>query len=298
MKQILFKNINTFSKRIVSNKMIGGALIMNNNNYNNNDNKNYYSTKISSPLSSLLLSSSSLYIQNNGGRKYYNHQLPRYCSSSSNNLSEVLSNELMAEKANDDTIDVELVDITEQIQKTFKINDQKGLGIVTLERKFKGETIEIVFDCQDEVDDDEDALGDYMEDVMNEDEEKKDDENDDEELEQFVGINFNIIISKGKEKMLINCIASKNLRIENAQFIPSGKEIDDDNLYSGPLFYQLDESLQEAFKSYLSDRKIDEDLCYFILAYSRNKEQKEYVNWLENMLDFTEQSPKKLPSKP
>lgn len=287
MKQMILKNINALTKRInissSSNKMIGGALMM-------NSSKNNYSTI----TSSLLLSSSSpLYVQNNG--KYYN-QYPRYCSSS-NNLVEVLSNELMAEKANDDTIDVELVDITEQIQKTFKINDQPGLGIVTLERKFKGETIEIVFDCQDEVDEDEDALMDSMEGIMNEDEEKKDgsDDSNEEELESFVGINFNVVISKGKEKMLINCIASKNLKIENAQFIPSGKEIDDDNLYSGPLFYQLDESLQEAFKSYLSDRKIDEDLCYFILAYSRSKEQKEYVNWLEHMLDFTDQSPKKLP---
>ena len=234
-----------------------------------------------------------LALMNNDKYRQQYQQNPRYSSSST--LEEVLSSELMAEKS-DDSIDVELVDITEQIQKTFKINDEPGLGIVTLERKFKGETIEIVFDCQDEVDEDEDALGEYMDFVMDEDEEKRgNDEEEEEESESFVGINFNVIISKGKEKMMMNCVASKNLRIENAQFIPAGKEIDDDNLYGGPLFYQLDESLQEAFKSYLSDRKIDEDLCYFILAYSRSKEQKEYVNWLEKMLDFTEQSPKKLP---
>lgn len=233
-----------------------------------------------------------LVLKNDDKYRQQYRQNPRFSSSST--LEEVLSSELIAEKS-DDSIDVELVDITEQIQKTFKINDEPGLGIVTLERKFKGETIEIVFDCQDEVDDDEDTLGEYMEDVLSEDDDKKGDDDEEDESESFVGINFNVIISKGKEKMMMNCVASKNLRIENAQFIPAGKEIDDENLYGGPLFYQLDESLQEAFKSYLSDRKIDEDLCYFILAYSRSKEQKEYVNWLEKMLDFTEQSPKKLP---
>lgn len=272
MRQLVSKNINAILPRNGIKNIRSGLLM-----------KNSYCTIQSSSL-----------LMNDAYKQQY-RQYPRYCSSS-NGLSEVLSNEIIAEKS-DDSIDVELVDITEQIQKTFKINDQTGLGIVTLERKFKGESIEIVFDCQDEVDEDEDVLGEYMEDALNEDDdEKKDGGNeDDEELESFVGVNFNVIISKGKEKMLINCIASKNLRIENAQFIPEGKEVDDENLYGGPLFYQLDESLQEAFKSYLSDRKIDEDLCYFILAYSRSKEQKEYVNWLENMLDFTDQSPKKLP---
>ena len=278
MKVLLSKNaMNAIARTGLknnSNRMIGSILM----------NNNYCTVR-----PSLLM---------NDTYKQQYRQYPRY-NSSTNDLAEILSNELIAEKS-DDNIDVELVDITNQIQKTFKINDQTGLGIVTLERKFKGESIEIVFDCQDEVDDDEDALGEYMDDVMNEDDEKKDedDEGEEEEEESFIGINFNVIITKGKEKMLVNCVASKNLKIENAQFIPAGKEIDDDNLYGGPLFYQLDESLQESFKSYLSDRKIDEDLCYFILAYSRSKEQKEYVNWLENMLDFTDQSSKKLPPKP
>eukprot|EP01032_Pedospumella_encystans_P000609 gene609-702_t len=58
-------------------------------------------------------------------------------------------------------------------------------------------------------------------------------------------------------------------------------------LYTGPNFEDLEESVQAAFYEYLTERNIDDDLSFFILAHSREKEQKEYINWLEKMQDFT-----------
>ena len=45
--------------------------------------------------------------------------------------------------------------------------------------------------------------------------------------------------------------------------------------YDGPPFENLAEGLQDAFLNYLEDRKIDADLCHFILTFAQHKEQKE-----------------------
>ncbi|CAB4252238.1 similar to Saccharomyces cerevisiae YIL070C MAM33 Acidic protein of the mitochondrial matrix involved in oxidative phosphorylation [Maudiozyma barnettii] len=56
--------------------------------------------------------------------------------------------------------------------------------------------------------------------------------------------------------------------------------------YHGPPFSNLDEELQETLEIYLSSRGINEELSSFISAYSEFKENKEYIQWLENMKSF------------
>ena len=58
--------------------------------------------------------------------------------------------------------------------------------------------------------------------------------------------------------------------------------------YGGPVFDQLEESLQDAFYDYLEDRGINDDMCFFVLTYSGHKEQQEYKYWLNNLLQFVE----------
>jgi complement component 1 Q subcomponent-binding protein len=70
--------------------------------------------------------------------------------------------------------------------------------------------------------------------------------------------------------------------------VPPDRQADDEKLYAGPEYNQLAEELQEATEAWLSDRGVDEDLCFFVLAHSRDKEQTEYVRWLEAVLDFSE----------
>lgn len=36
----------------------------------------------------------------------------------------------------------------------------------------------------------------------------------------------------------------------------------------------------------MEDRKIDNDFSFFVVSYSRNKEEREYVNWLEKVGEF------------
>ncbi|KAJ7445162.1 regulatory protein suaprga1 [Mycena galericulata] len=59
-------------------------------------------------------------------------------------------------------------------------------------------------------------------------------------------------------------------------------------LYVGPPFEMLDMNLQENFERFLQDRGIDADLALFVNDYALYKEQKEYVQWLENVGKFVQ----------
>ena len=67
-------------------------------------------------------------------------------------LVDILSTELTSSEADDD-LDNELVEIINDVKKNFTIVDQPGNTIVTLTRKTGQETIEVSFDCQDEIED-------------------------------------------------------------------------------------------------------------------------------------------------
>ena len=96
------------------------------------------------------------------------------------------------------------------------------------------------------------------------------------------------VTKKSGEKVIFICYAGKGIEIQNLINVPAGKSADDEESYSGPAFDTLDDSLQEAIFDYLDDRKVDEDLSYFVLNYARHKEEKEYKNWLKQMIKFVE----------
>ena len=94
---------------------------------------------------------------------------------------------------------------------------------------------------------------------------------------------------------MFDCVASEQLQVDAVQYISAkdSKKGDtaadvDSTLYGGPAFDHLDENLQNAFLDYLEDRRVDEDLSFFVLAYARHKEQTEYVNWLHKVLEFAD----------
>lgn len=124
------------------------------------------------------------------------------------------------------------------------------------------------FDENQEIDENEEG-GDPMDDV-------------------FRGINFEVVISKSTGDLVVECTAGKTLSINEVQFFPQGKNKEDEDVYGGPVFGDLDESLQESMYSYLEERGVDDDLCYFVILSSRHKEQQEYMNWLNNLLNFVE----------
>lgn len=149
------------------------------------------------------------------------------------------------------------------------------------------ETIVVEFDCQDDVEidpSDEELEASFAKDSEND---QNEEYNEDDEPVGQTGTNFTVKIIKDGATTLFNCVAADNFTIENVQFIPKGKDADDHSLYGGPQFGQLEESVVEAFYDYLEDRHINADMAFFVRSYSFNKEQREYVNWLQQMLEFT-----------
>ena len=220
-------------------------------------------------------------------------------------LSEALASEIAVEAA-DDTIDAELEECKTTILNSFNITDIKGKGIVTLTSKnttISGETIVIQFDCQDEADNEVDNMEAFenlrstLTDTM-EDEEignGNGDDNDEDDSLNF-GINFTVTITKNDtgNKILVDCVAGQQIQISNIQYLnasaSANANADDEEIeaYGGPVFDQLEESLQDAFYDYLEDRGINDDMCFFVLTYSGHKEQQEYKYWLNNLLQFVE----------
>ena len=194
---------------------------------------------------------------------------------------EVLANEIAAEASNDE-VDQEYLDAKKAVESTFKIHEKDGEGVVKLESKYKGETIEVTFDCQDE--EEMDPSEEEMEEMAAN---AGGDDDDGPLAEGDVGINFDVVIAKKEGKVVVSCTAAQHLHIKQVRHVAAGKNVEDQELYGGPRFDLLDEELQDAFYAYLADRGINEDLCFFILAHSGVKEQKEYETWLNKLLDFT-----------
>lgn len=182
-------------------------------------------------------------------------------------LSEVLVKELEYERSQNE-VDQEFLDMEKKYKKEFTIQEKVGSSEVVMTRKHKNETITVTFNCQDisEFDDGEEA---------------------EDEQSLGVAINFLVEIAKNNEKVLFTCSATDALQVTGIKYTSADKPNDDIEGYAGPNLEDLEEAVQEEIFSYLADRKIDDDLAYFVLSYSREKEQKEYVNWLDKVSNFT-----------
>lgn len=52
------------------------------------------------------------------------------------------------------------------------------------------------------------------------------------------------------------------------------------------VFSELDPKLQEAFTVYLEERGVNTELGQFVMDYSEDKEQREYMHWLRGVQNF------------
>jgi complement component 1 Q subcomponent-binding protein, mitochondrial len=108
-----------------------------------------------------------------------------------------------------------------------------------------------------------------------------------EDFEPELGVPFQVAIEKNGNKVLVDCLAGSMLEVKNVQYCPSGKDIEQDKLYAGPIFEDLDEELQNSFVQYLAELGVNDDVSFFIAGYADRKEQREYENWLKAVQAFT-----------
>jgi complement component 1 Q subcomponent-binding protein, mitochondrial len=208
-------------------------------------------------------------------------------------LNETLLSEIEEEASNVE-IDSELVELRAQIEEVWAISPSSDdVGIVTLGRTFGKEKIAILFHVQDE--NREDVMDDMMGMEDWEDKEQKqrvDNADDDDEFgdDDHYGIDFKVAITKSKQTMIIDCVAGMQNIIKSVTVHPTEIDAGDsdimESLYRGPVFDRLDSDLQIAFRQFLEERGVDEDIGSFILSYSNEKEQKGYVDWLQQVQKF------------
>eukprot|EP01039_Chlorochromonas_danica_P007931 gene7931-8750_t len=197
-------------------------------------------------------------------------------------LAEIVANEIDYEEKNTE-VDPELADLVKQVEKTFHVATKEGEAMVTLTRTFKDEHITIKFDTQNTNDDlptDDNVF-------ENEEEMDEEGEEQEEEMENNFGIDFEVTIVKGDTKLAAMATATEtDSIIQSVRFLPKDEENGNMEIYGGPNLGDLDEQLQQGLSRFFEKRGIDRELAVFIVAYSREKEQKEYVRWLKNLHSF------------
>eukprot|EP00747_Dinoflagellata_sp_TGD_P165298 gnl/TRDRNA2_/TRDRNA2_186385_c0_seq1.p1 gnl/TRDRNA2_/TRDRNA2_186385_c0~~gnl/TRDRNA2_/TRDRNA2_186385_c0_seq1.p1 ORF type:complete len:240 (-),score=72.65 gnl/TRDRNA2_/TRDRNA2_186385_c0_seq1:47-766(-) len=76
--------------------------------------------------------------------------------------------------------------------------------------------------------------------------------------------------------------------IGNVKSFSSTEEKDSVSGYNGPEFEDIDDKLQEAIDEYLAEVGMCNEICDFIDAMALDKEQREYIRWLQSIQTFME----------
>ncbi|KAI0504759.1 hypothetical protein KFK09_015712 [Dendrobium nobile] len=56
--------------------------------------------------------------------------------------------------------------------------------------------------------------------------------------------------------------------------------------FMGPNFKELDDELQDAIRSYLEERGVNDDLAEFLHEYMANKDKLEFIRWMRNVESY------------
>ncbi|KAJ3190464.1 Mitochondrial acidic protein mam33 [Gaertneriomyces sp. JEL0708] len=197
-----------------------------------------------------------------------------------------LQEEIKYEKENTEPTTPEFLKQFEN-QGLWKIENKSGEKEVVLKRSFGNEKITVFFST--------DALVEAQE---------FEDIPDENSGDRALPVNMSVIIEKKSGSAdsgaldLSVTAQDSSFFIESVAYSPSSSLAVDQTSegdwqrrgrYGGPVFNDLDESLQDLFHSFLEERGFDESLAAFIPQYVEYKEQQEYVNWLGNVAKFVKE---------
>jgi complement component 1 Q subcomponent-binding protein, mitochondrial len=115
-------------------------------------------------------------------------------------------------------------------------------------------------------------------------------EGEDEAAAPSYAINFWTEVSKGGKTLRFNLTYMENETagpdIEHIELLNEGQDSNDEHLYTGPVFAELDEQVQQQFAAYLEERGITADVCQYLCKLVYDKEQAEYLRWMKKVADF------------
>lgn len=174
----------------------------------------------------------------------------------------------------------------------YEIDDPPGKSCLFLLKEYKNEAIviELDLDNQPSVEEMEDYNGDGQ------DGDNNGDDSDDEE-EVVVPVKFKVSVSKGGHALIFECQSDGEYVIINHIAYELGPDAgggdeDEDAVgegtpsYAGPVFDELDETLQQAFLDYLEQRGVTIELGQYLRSLCIDKMQREYQAWLTRVRGF------------
>lgn len=157
-------------------------------------------------------------------------------------------------------------------------------------------SISDIANMENEMYDEDSALGDEEGARSQENEDVDDAEGDNE---PNVTCRLNIVVEKpGKGALNIEAVAQdasvivENMYYYNDPAIAHSSSAEADHksrdVYPGPPFGTLDEDLQLLMEGFLDERGINSTLAVFVPDYMDMKEQREYLAWLNNVKGFVD----------
>lgn len=178
-------------------------------------------------------------------------------------LSDILAKEFEYEKTNYEQPE----ELAGGPPAPFTLTETKGDTLMTLAREYKGEQVAV------EV-------------MVNDQPEEEAYEAEEGQIEVDVGCAFTASVTRGDQALVFECKSDGTyLQVLHVSLEPASGEIDD-SAYTGPVYEELDEELQQRLVEYLAERGVNEQLGEYLLRLVHDKEQREYMYWLERMRAF------------
>ncbi|OWZ15248.1 hypothetical protein PHMEG_00011142 [Phytophthora megakarya] len=196
-------------------------------------------------------------------------------------FASILNREIKEEKANCFE-EQELEDLRTQVEKVFQLQEAPGCMEILLKGSVGDDSIQIKFNAQDTMELEDEAEYDDVD-------EEQDEEvyEDDEAEDELPGVRFTADVTRDNKGLQFDCVASSNLTVERVRYLHDfAKDAEDETLYFGPNFIDLELDVQDKFYNYLAERKIDDELAQFITQFADLKEQREYLAFLEDTETF------------
>jgi len=108
-----------------------------------------------------------------------------------------------------------------------------------------------------------------------------------DEGEELNLVAFNVTVTKGEEALVFECESDGTfVGINHVSHEPKEGHASE-SAYTGPVFDELDESLQGDFSAYLTERGVNEDVGEYLRHLIYDKEQRSYLTWLKKVKAFT-----------
>lgn len=106
---------------------------------------------------------------------------------------------------------------------------------------------------------------------------------------------FSVNITKEEQMMTFSCeadgsgITIRHVSLADAADLEEDED-DEEGMgyppYTGPVFEELDDTLQQAFADYLEERGITAEFGLYLMELLHDKLEVEYMNWLQRARDF------------